>query len=370
MNKYVYILTIILLLCATTASAETVNIILTSPSDSTEIKTYTQDFIFDFDDEPDMINCSLILNEEIEKTRNAMIARNNNKLTVELEAGDYSWFIQCIDSNHKEITSETRSLTVNLDQDISEGYEIIYYTTGLRGYKFTIAPGQESVEMPAMLAGEDMRFVIGKNTHYVDIIKMGAHINTTFIDVRDRTSGKIHKILLSDSIELDFDDDEQVDVKITFDDVERGVKAFFIVEPYPGTEAIVEEPEPEPEPAPEEEEEELEEEETSETEEPTQEPGEETVEEEEPKEETEDTEPFIAPPPEKKNYTWLIILIVVVIVIIVGIVLLKPKDKKKVKEVKQAKPGKSKKEEQEPPEKKVAVEKLDVVKSVSRGKKR
>ncbi|MBN2052065.1 hypothetical protein JW756_01025 [Candidatus Woesearchaeota archaeon] len=335
MNKQVWIiLSIFVLLVATMSNAEPVNLILKTPAEGAVISTYSTDFIYSFDQDATILNCSLIVDDEQKASRNAMIVQNNNKLSVEISAGTHTWYLKCYDDKFSEIISEKRSFIVDVGGEVTSGYKTIYNSNGLRSYAITPAPGQEAVTLPAIKGGEDIQVMINGKTYYLDIIKMGAYINTSFVDVKDRSSGKTYKMLVSDRVSFDFDGDKTNDVELELVSVERTVNAYFIVAPYPESapaeqEEIPETPAEEPAETP--------------TEMPEEAPAEtETPPEEKPREE----QPPATPPAEgakQTNKTWLIILIIVVVIIILLIALLagkgsnkKPKKKadKKIEEKK------------------------------------
>jgi len=124
----------------------------------------------------------------------------------------------------------------------------------LRSYIITIAQGQKPVTLPAMKGGEGIEIKISGKTYYLDIIKMGVNINTTFVDVRDRTSGKTYKMLTPTTLSFDLNNDKTTDISLTLKNVERTVNAYFVVTPYPGasqpSQPIQLETPPEEEPAP------------------------------------------------------------------------------------------------------------------------
>ena len=64
---------------------------------------------------------------------------------------------------------------------------------------------------------------------------MGADINSDFVDIRDRTSGKPYHMLVPSTLEFDFNNDKTIDIALALKNVERGVNAYFAVTPYPAT---------------------------------------------------------------------------------------------------------------------------------------
>jgi hypothetical protein len=215
-------------------NAEPISIILKSPSDNAVITGYSTDFMFDFNQQPESIStCSLIIDDQVKGTRDSLIMISNNKINVQLENGDHTWLIKCYDTSSKEINSETRNFSIKTPAPSNESYEIFYNNNGLRSYIITIAQGQKPVTLPAMKGGEDIDIKISGKTYYFDIIKMGVNINTTFVDVRDRTSEKVYKMLTPTTLSFDLDNDKTTDIALTLKNVERTVNAYFVVTPYP-----------------------------------------------------------------------------------------------------------------------------------------
>jgi hypothetical protein len=322
MKKQLWIITFILLLTVMLVSAE-INILLQSPADNTKTTLYTQDFIFSFNQSPSFLNCSVIVDNQAKGFRNTMIEQNNNKISLDLEAGTHAWFIKCIAPDFSETVSATRTLTISLGGEIKEGYETIYNNNGLRSYLLTIASGQKPVELPAMKAGEDIRIMLAGKTYYLDIIKMGADINTSFVEVKDRASGKTHRMLVLSSVDFDFNNDKTIELRLYLKEVERKVNAYFTVTPYPAAQAP---PTPPAEP-----------EQPAET--PKEEPVEQPVEPvvtppaEEPKEEPvlPNEEPIPSAENQPKSKAWLpalIILLVILVLIILSLIIIRRKKKK------------------------------------------
>ena len=330
MKKQLFITTFVLglLLFVSMTGAAPANLILKLPADGVTTSTYTQDFIYSFDDYVTILNCSLIVDDEVKAVRNTMIIQNNNKISAEISAGSHTWFMKCYDSDFNAIVSEKRTFKLDVGGSVKSGYETVYNSDGTRSYVITIAPSQLPVELPAMKGGEDIRIKIAGKTYYLDVIKMGLSIDTYFVDVRDRSTNKIYKILEDSSIELDFDKDNTTDIKLYLKDVERSVNAYFIVTPYPATQPAVEE-------TPEQPEEPAEEPETP-AEEPTIPEEPETPAEEPGTPEEEPQTPPVSPQPEpekEKSKTGMIILIVfaVLIIILLAILLISRRSKSRMR---------------------------------------
>jgi len=362
MNKPLCAISFVLLLFAMLASAAPINILLNSPADKATITEYTQTFLFSFDQDPvDILNCSLIVNNEVKGFRNSLIIMNNNKISLSLDQGQYSWGISCLDKNFNVINSGTKTFTVDVSSSVKEGYETLYNKNGLRSYVITIAPGQNLVTLPVIKGGEDIDIKMGGKTYYFDIIKMGADITSDFVDIRDRSSGKPYHMLVPSTLEFDFNNDKTVDIALLLKNVERGVNAYFVVTPYPGGEQPVTPPVENPNPP-------VVQPETPPAEKPPiQSPPKET-----PKETPKTPAPGSESTSEAENgeisSTWFIPAIVAVLIVIILIIILSSlKGKKSGKKNLEKNAKKDAKKIMPEPEQQIAPqEKLDIIKSTGR----
>ncbi|HJX05369.1 MAG TPA: hypothetical protein VJ461_01530 [Candidatus Nanoarchaeia archaeon] len=389
MKKQLFIATFILvlsILLITMVNAAPANIVLKLPADGAVISTYTQDFMFDFDADVNILNCSLIIDGEVKAKRNTMLVRTNNKLTVtDLEAGSHTWHVECYDSDFNKIVSEERTFKLDVAGSTSEGYDTIYNSDYTRTYVITPAPGQKPVELPAMKANDEIQTKIAGKSYYILVVKMGISINSSFVEMREQGSSS-QKILVGSSLDFDFDKDKTIDIKLLLKRVERSKEAYFTVTPYPGAQpAPAETPTQPVTPAPEEPETPAEEPATEEPETPAEEP------------ETSGEEPQITPVPlqpepekEKSSLVMVILIILVVLIIILLAILLisrKSKSGIRKKEIKKSAPKKKEPRssipppidtgEEDEPEPKLKIpddeepavnEKFDIIKSSS-GKK-
>ena len=362
MKKQLCAISFVLLLFVMLASAAPINVLLNSPVDKATITEYTQTFIFSFDQDPvDIPNCSLIANNEVKGFRNSLIMRNNNKINLGLEGGAYTWFVSCLDKSLNVINSDTKTLTVNVGSNVKEGYEILYNLNGLRSYILTIAPGQKQVTLPAMKGGEDIDIKIGAKIYYLDVKKMGNYLNTTFVEIRDRSSGKSHQMLTPSTLKFDFNNDKTIDIALLLKNVERGVNAYFVVTPYPSGEQPVALPEENPTPP-------VVQPETPPAEKPpVPSPPKETPK-ETPKTPATGSESTSEAEKGETSRTWFIpVIIAVVIVIILVVVLPSLKGKKSGKKNLEKNAKKDAKKIMPEPEQQLAPqEKLDIIKSTGR----
>jgi len=328
-----------MIFCAAMASASPLSIILKAPSDGTKTTAYTQEFIYSFDEYPNVLNCSVYIDGEFKKMMNAIFKIEDNKISTTVEPGTHEWLIKCFDDQFTEIVSDNRTFTLAGEQDIKEGYTKISNNDNSVTYVLTIASGQSPAPLPAAKGGDNIKIVLKGKTYYIDIVKMGSSTNGSFVGVRDRSTSKPYTIYALSAQAFDFDKDGVTDINLLLDKVERNRNAFFTVIPYPD-EAPAQETTPAP--APEEPAEELVEEETP-VEEPAgsgapQQPGTEPgVPEKKP------AEP--AAQPESQTETdggsllpLILVIAIVLVIIIIAIVLVKKK--------KSPKPGVSEKKQE------------------------
>jgi hypothetical protein len=336
------------ILMASSASAISIN--LRSPADGVSISEFTVAFIYGFSEVPSMNNCSLVIDGAIKTTRSALINYDNNKITQDLPEGTYKWMISCSDTTGKVITSEERTINVNVQMDTKDGYQTIYKNNKLRVYVISISQSHPALSLPGMLGGEEFDIKTKKTTYFFDLVRMGSDNGTYFSDIRVRPLGKNYRLVAGVPMDFNLEETDAPEVRVTLEKVERGVLAFFKVEAYPTGNAPVE-------PA------------VNETEElppvpvtinPTV-PA--TTEQSSPNV----TQPAISPPtkdttPENKqvsgSYTWLTVLIVIVLLGVIVAVIYNASRKA-------ASPSKKKelkKEEKEEPRKD---ESFDVIKSTS-----
>ncbi len=87
---------------------------LISPLNNTLNTTYRiTDFYYNVTDTNEIINCSLIIGNKINKTVNTPGKANTNNLTSYLDTGSYSWNVNCTDVAGNQNKSETRNLRIN-----------------------------------------------------------------------------------------------------------------------------------------------------------------------------------------------------------------------------------------------------------------
>jgi len=375
-GKLVSISLIILLLAATNAFAT--SIVLKSPSNNTKISTSRQDFIFSFDNYQDILNCTLFIDSQPKRVMNSLIKIQDNKIAAELENGEHTWFIRCYDSSSQQINSESMVLTVGLTVITKEGYETLYNNNGFRSYLITLFPGQKPVTLPPMKAGEDIRLKINNDLHYIDVLKMGAATNSSFVEIRDRSNEKKYRLLLTESVNLDLDNDKRIDTAIKFVDIKRGIDAYFLVIPYPKEQAQALKPEASEPPTGESNQS------TTGTDAPSEQTAIATTDQSQANEEEtgSDTPEQSKPPTDQttedagNNTTDLIMAVIVAVVIIAGVVIFssrkkgKKPEKKEDRKTSEHKPAPEKEHETKAVEgKKDEEEKFDIIKSTGKRKR-
>jgi hypothetical protein len=292
------------------------DVTLKSPSNGATTESFRVEFGYGFSTPPaDIAQCSLFIDGSQAAQRQNLFSYDNNKISFELAEGTHTWFIRCSDSAGEEATSDTRTITVTSAVGGEEGFETIYTNSGERVQVVSLTRGVEGIALPAMKPSDSIRFKTAKTTYDFDFLKMSATDGKTYTELRDRKNSKLYKIFVGDSLDVDLDANEEVDVRVVLDKTNRGVEAFFVVQPYPGYVPVEETPAVEEEP-----EVSVPEEVPTETTTPVEEPA---------AEETPAETPVVAAPAdaetpavvvseEKKGFNWLIPLLVLIVLAAIG----------------------------------------------------
>ncbi len=96
------------------------NITLISPENSASY-TGSQQITFNFNVSEAVTNCSLLMNGAITSTNYSINHSITQQIIEAINAGSYSWKIQCFDLAGNENQSSSRTLTVNAQQIVSSG---------------------------------------------------------------------------------------------------------------------------------------------------------------------------------------------------------------------------------------------------------
>ncbi|MEM4245501.1 MAG: LamG domain-containing protein, partial [Candidatus Nanoarchaeia archaeon] len=91
------------------------------PEDNTtNITTNTIDFTYNVSDASDVINCSLIINNQINISDSTNISKETtNNLTTYLPDATYNWSVNCTDESNNIGNSETRTITVTFNDIVA-----------------------------------------------------------------------------------------------------------------------------------------------------------------------------------------------------------------------------------------------------------
>jgi hypothetical protein len=314
MFKSAFLIVAILLMSVTSLAIPDIE--LRGPVNGATTESFRIEFGYGFSSVPnDIAKCSLFVDGTQVAQRQNLFSYDNNKIGFELEEGTHTWFIRCSDDAGEEVTSDTRTITVASAIEGEEGFETIYTNSGDRIQVVILTRGVEGIGLPAMKPNDGIRFKTAKTSYDFDFLKMSAVDGKTFAELRDRKNSKLYKIFVGESLDVDLDADEEVDVRLVLDKINRGVEAFFVVQPYPGYVPVEETPVVEEEP---------------EVSVPEEVPGETTTPVEVPvAEETPVETPVVATPTEsetpavvvseeKKGFNWLIPLVIIIVLGAIG----------------------------------------------------
>ena len=107
---------ILIVISAAMACAAPENIVLKSPANGKEVTSPNQEFIFSFDQNTNILNCSLIIDDTVKSFRNTLFNIENNKMSATLDAGFHSWYISCYDSDLNNIISAKNTLLLMVNR--------------------------------------------------------------------------------------------------------------------------------------------------------------------------------------------------------------------------------------------------------------
>jgi hypothetical protein len=144
------VLIFLVLVLATLAAAEPLAIHLSGPSNGTIVSEEKVSFSYGFNQQPQVNNCSLMVDDVQIETRGDLISFDNNKITGTLGAGDHLWWIKCITLEGKVVESDGWTLKVDIQLNVSNGYQVVYNNNRFRSYIVPISESYDPVTLPAM----------------------------------------------------------------------------------------------------------------------------------------------------------------------------------------------------------------------------
>ncbi|ODS41670.1 MAG: hypothetical protein A7315_00720 [Candidatus Altiarchaeales archaeon WOR_SM1_79] len=109
--------------------------LISPPNNTLETSNNTIVFRYNVTDSSDMANCSLIINNAVEKTDDTITKDVEQNFTKTLSNGNYNWSVNCTDVYGNEGSSEVRNLSVNVAADVTP--PIIYLMSPANDSKTT-----------------------------------------------------------------------------------------------------------------------------------------------------------------------------------------------------------------------------------------
>ncbi|RLG12450.1 hypothetical protein DRN73_02585 [Candidatus Pacearchaeota archaeon] len=207
---------------------------LISPEDNGEEDSGTVHFKYNVSDMNEIKNCSLILDDDIEKTDSSIQRNHTEDISVSLSSGSYEWKIQCIDAaENSKTTSEWNLDIVSSDDNSSDDSETDDTTT---------EEDTDTEDSPSMFIIPDNEFKRGasKLMKKDDLMKFTFKNETHTIKL-DNVSEEEAKIIISsnpltvilnvgESKKVNIDNDKTYDLKITYNEYKNSLANISIKE--------------------------------------------------------------------------------------------------------------------------------------------
>ena len=202
------------------------SVTLTSPSDNAQTKAESIYFMFQYPPEMEMKECTIFINNMAMKTATAMLKPSDTRIRMDLIPGVYEWKIQCIANDSTQIESPVRRLAV-LGTETSD-LKVIKLATGYI-YQFELKDGL-SLQIGNVVPNDAISVKRGSNTYNLNILRVvkDYSFGMEYVEMLITPGDKRIKLSTGDSVELDFNNDGEKDMKLSLDEISYN-KAFFTV---------------------------------------------------------------------------------------------------------------------------------------------
>jgi len=202
-------------------------ILLKSPADNTITTQTSTYFIFEYPPELEMKECSLIINNNLARTTNALLSPYDTRIRTDLKPGEYEWMIKCIDTNNTVLTSPTRRLVVRSEVKDSDLKKTKFPNRLGYLYEFELREGLE-LDINNVVPNDVIRVIKEGNAYEISILRIiqDYKIGMQAVELLITPGYKRIKIREGDSARIDFNNDGSADLYLVLNDAYYG-KAFF-----------------------------------------------------------------------------------------------------------------------------------------------
>lgn len=217
-------------------------ILLVSPPHDLQTTQTSMAFMFKYPYNLEITECSLILNDELARTANALLSPRDTRIRVDLVEGSYLWRIECLDaSTNTRLISNTRRLRIG--EQVEPELKISKFP-GRDGYlySFELREGLE-LEINEVLPNDVLRAVKDENEYDINILRIFQDYSTGIenVELMNTPGDKRIRLETGKSIPLDLNNDWEDDMILALTDISYR-KAFFKVSvPAPKEEVVPEE---------------------------------------------------------------------------------------------------------------------------------
>ncbi|MBU1199678.1 MAG: hypothetical protein KKF46_00155 [Nanoarchaeota archaeon] len=176
-------------------------------------------FIFEYSEDLIMTECTLIVNNDPAKSTKTLLSPYDTRIRRNFEPGTYEWRIECTDTSDVKWVSETRKLTIQGEETPAFVKSQFPNKPGFI-YEFEI---KENTELTLKeLAPNDLIKVTKQNNVYeINILRLNQDYTKgiDFMEVLVVPGNKRLKIDEGVSTEIDFNNDGEIDLIFTLEDV-------------------------------------------------------------------------------------------------------------------------------------------------------
>jgi hypothetical protein len=202
------------------------SVTLTSPSDNAQTRAESIYFMFQYPPEMEMKECTIFINNMAMKTATAMLKPSDTRIRMDMVPGVYDWKIQCTANDGTKIESSIRRLAV-LGTETSD-LKVIKLATGYI-YQFELKDGL-NLQIGNVVPNDAISVKRGSNTYNLNILRVvkDYSFDIQYVEMLITPGDKRIKLNTGDSVELDFNNDGENDMKLSLDEISYN-KAFFTV---------------------------------------------------------------------------------------------------------------------------------------------
>ena len=190
---------------------------LESPDDDASESEGSIDFEFNVSDTNDIVNCSLVVDDEIEDTSTSISKGTSESLSLSLNAGSYDWKIRCYDEAGNSDDSAEREITITSSSDDDDDSSDSSGSGGAaaiaRNYIATKAEFEKGYSK-ALKEGDKINFTKNNESHKLEL----DDATNSSIKIKIYSDVFTLTILLGETEKADLNSDNIYDIAVTYNE--------------------------------------------------------------------------------------------------------------------------------------------------------